>query len=89
MSRSVVSNSCTTPWTVSPPGSSIHGILQARILPYPPPGDLPDPGIKLESWALQTDSLLSEPPGLMKGHMNLLHVATEAKYLRTDHKVLI
>ena len=23
-----------TPWTVSPPGSSIHGILQARILEY-------------------------------------------------------
>ena len=32
----------------SPPGSSVHGILQARIhgLPCPPPGDLPDPGIK-------------------------------------------
>ena len=35
-------------------------------LPYPPPGDLPDPGIKLaspESLALQADSLLLEPPG--------------------------
>ena len=33
----------------SPPGSSVHGILQARILEWvacPPPGDLPDPGIK-------------------------------------------
>ena len=33
----------------SPPGSSVHGILQARILsrlPFPPPGDLPDPGIE-------------------------------------------
>ena len=33
----------------SPLGSSAHGILQARILtglPCPPPGDLPDPGIK-------------------------------------------
>ena len=30
----------------SPPGSSIHGILQARILelPCPPPGKLPNPG---------------------------------------------
>ena len=31
------------------PGSSVHGISQARILerlPFPPPGDLPDPGIK-------------------------------------------
>ena len=33
----------------SPPGSSVHGILQARILsglPCPPPGDFPDPGIE-------------------------------------------
>ena len=36
----------------SPPGSSVHGILQAEYwsgLPFPPPGDLPDPGIKLSS----------------------------------------
>ena len=33
----------------SPPGSSVHGILQARILewlPFPPPGDLCDPEIE-------------------------------------------
>ena len=40
------------------PGSSVHGISQARIwsgLPFPSPGDLPNPGIKpmsLESPAL-------------------------------------
>ena len=31
------------------PGSSVHGILQVRILEWaaiPPQGDLPDPGIK-------------------------------------------
>ena len=50
----------------SPPGSSIHGIFQARIqngLPFPPPGDLPDPGIKPTSplsAALQADSLPAE-----------------------------
>ena len=32
-------------------------------LPFPSPGDLPDPGIKLESPALQADSLCSEPQG--------------------------
>ena len=32
-------------------------------LPYPPPGDLPNPGIEPRSPALQEDSLLSEPPG--------------------------
>ena len=51
----------------SPPGSSVHGILQARILewglPFPSPGDLPDPGIEPVSSALQADSLPPEPPG--------------------------
>ena len=32
-------------------------------LPFPSPGDLPNPGIEPESPALQTDALLSEPPG--------------------------
>ena len=30
-------------------------------MPFPSPGDLPDPGIKLGSPALQADSLPSEP----------------------------
>ena len=39
---------------------SVHGILQARILewlPYPSPGDLPNPGIEPRSPALQADSV--------------------------------
>ena len=35
------------PMDCTPPGSSVHGISQARIpewSPCPPPGDLPDPG---------------------------------------------
>ena len=42
------------------------GILQARILewlPFPPSGDLPNPGIKARSPVLQADSLPSESPG--------------------------
>ena len=45
---SVMSDSCD-PTDCSPPGSSVHGIFQARVLewlPCHPPGDLPDPGIK-------------------------------------------
>ena len=37
------------PMDCSLPGSWVHGILHARILEWvamPPPGDLPDPGIK-------------------------------------------
>ena len=32
-------------------------------LPFSSPGDLANPGIKLQSLALQVDSLLTEPPG--------------------------
>ena len=49
----------------SPPGSSVHGILQARTLEgvaIPFSRDLPDPGIKPGSPALQSDSIPSEPP---------------------------
>ena len=62
-----VTQSCLTlcdPMNCSPPGSSVHGILQARILEwvaFPSPGDLSDPGIELGSPALQADSLLLEP----------------------------
>ena len=56
--------SCLTLWDpmdCSLPGSSIHGILQARILEWvaiPSPGDLPDPETEAGSPALQTDTLL-------------------------------
>ena len=54
------------PMDWSLPGSSVHGILQARTLEwvaFPSPGDLPDPAIELQPSALQADSLPSEPPG--------------------------
>ena len=66
LSRSVVSDSL-------PP----HGLPPTRLLcpwefsrqeywsglPCLPPGDLPNPGIKPRSPALQVDSLPAEPPG--------------------------
>ena len=57
------------PMDCSLPGSSVRGILQAGILEWvsmPSPGDLPNPGIKPRSPALQADSLSSEPPGKPK-----------------------
>ena len=50
----------------SPPGSSVHGILQAGILEWiamPFSRASSQPGIELRSPALQADSLLFEPPG--------------------------
>ena len=35
-------------------------------LPFPSPGDLPNPGIEPMSPTLQADSLLPEPPGKPK-----------------------
>ena len=63
--------SCLTlcnPMDGSPVGSSIHGILQLRILsglPFPPPGYLPDPGTNLSLLHLLVLSggfLITEPP---------------------------
>ena len=51
------------PVDCNPSGSSVHGILQARIMEWvaiSSPGDLPDPGIELRSPALQADSLMTE-----------------------------
>ena len=50
----------------SPPGPSLRGILQARILEsvaIPFSRDPPDPGIEPGSPTLQANSLPSEPPG--------------------------
>ena len=63
------------PIDYSLPGSSVYTILQARILewvPFPSPGDLPDPGIEPGSPVLQADALPSEPPGnLVTGGLGL------------------
>jgi len=48
-----------------PPGSSVHGILQVRILEWvavPFSRGSSNPGVKPRSPALQVDSLPSEPP---------------------------
>ena len=48
----LVAQLCLTlcdPMGCSPPGSSVHGVLQAKMLEQvaiPPPGDLPNPGIE-------------------------------------------
>ena len=41
--------------------------------PFPSPGDLPNPGIKPGSPALQADSLPSEPPGNFLFYQSICH----------------
>ena len=55
-----------TPWTVAyqaPPTIEFSRQEYWSGVPFPSPGDLPDPGIEPRSPALQTDTLPSEPPG--------------------------
>ena len=55
-----------TPWTVAHQAPLSMGLSRQEYwsgLPFPSPGDLPEPGIKPWSPALQADSLLMEPPG--------------------------
>ena len=53
-----------TPWTVAYQAPWFMGFSREEYwsgLPFPSPGDLPNPGIEPRSFALQTDALLSEP----------------------------
>ena len=55
-----------TPWTVAHQTSPSMGFSRQEYwsgLPFPSPGDLPDPGIELRSPALEAGTLTSEPPG--------------------------
>ena len=61
-----MSNSFVTSWTVAlqaPLSMGFPGQEYRRGLPFPSPGDLPDPRMEPGSLALQADSLLAEPWG--------------------------
>ena len=52
-----------TPWTVALQAMEFFRQEYWNGLPFPYPGDLPDPGIEPRSPALQVNSLPSELPG--------------------------
>ena len=68
-SESEVTQSCSTlstPWTVTyqaPQSMEFSRQEYWSGLPFHSPGDLPNPGIKSGSPALQADALSSKPPG--------------------------
>ena len=62
-----VAQSCLT--LFDPMDCTVPGILQARIVewvPFPSPGNLPNPGIEPRSPTFQADSLPAEPQGKPK-----------------------
>ena len=50
--------------------------------PFPSPGDLPNPGIKLRSPTLQVDSLPSEPPGKSRIYKELTKTLRKRQHNR-------
>ena len=55
-----------TPWTVICLSSLPMEFSREEYwsgLPFPSPGDIPNPGVKPRSFAMQAESLPSEPPG--------------------------
>ena len=59
-----------TLWTVAYQAPLSMGFSRQEYwsgLPFPSPGDLPNPGIEAESCSLQADASTSEPPGKPQG----------------------
>jgi len=55
-----------TLWTIAHQAPPFMGLSRQELwswLPFPSPGDRPNPGIEPGSPALQAEALLSEPPG--------------------------
>ena len=72
----VVSDS-VTPWIVAHQALPSVGFSRQEYwsgLPFPSPGDLPNPGIEPRSPALQADALTSEPPGKPKSLINMCNL---------------
>ena len=79
-----------TPWTVARQAPLSMEFSRQEYwsgLPFPSPGDLPDPGIKPGCPALQADSLPSEPPGKPRQSGACANIEAEASLERTDREV--
>ena len=64
-----------TPWTVAYQAPLSLGFSRQEYwsgLPFPSPGDLPNPGTEPRSPALQADTLPSEPPGKLSVQFSLV-----------------
>ena len=85
LSEVKVSQSCptVTPWTVGLPGSSVHGILQARILVWVAISSSrgsSQPKHRTQVSCIAGKSLPSEPPGKPQPGRNRISEQTNHKY---------
>ena len=78
-----------TPWTVAyqaPPSMGFSRQECWNGLPFPSPGDLPDPGIEPRSPILQADALPSEPI-LKSNKMDKFEISQETETSMVNHIV--
>ena len=83
LSCSVMSDSFATPWTVArqaPLSMEFSGQEYWSGLPFPLPGDLPNPGIEPVSPALADGFFTTEPPG--KPFFTLLLLLSHFSHVR-------
>ena len=84
----IVTKSCqtlATPWTVACQAPLSVGFSRQAYwsgLPFPSPGDLPNPGIGPSSPALWADSLPTEPQGKPSGQYNKVKWNSHAAEIR-------
>ena len=95
MSYSVVSaySVIETPWTVVRQASPSMGFFRQEYwngLPFPPPGDLPEPRIQPTSPALAGGLFTTEPPGkplyLLDSNKMLKNEQSVTSYLQSIHE---
>ena len=75
----------------SPPGPSVHGLSRQENwsgLPFPPPGDLPDPGIEPGSPAMQADSLPTGSPGKPSPEARLIFSCSVSQFQQAVRSVM-
>ena len=84
LSHSVVSDSFATLWTGTHQAPLCMGFSRQEYwsgLSFPPPGDLPDPGIAPASPALAGGFLTTEPPEKPQSYMFYIFYTYKAKSL--------
>ena len=79
-----------TPWTVAYQAPSMGFSRQEYWsgLPFPSPGDLPNPGIEPRNPALQAEALPSEPPGKPLETLNIESWVSKMRN-NTEHQALL
>ena len=74
------------PWAVAYQAPPSMGHTRQEYwsgLPFPSPGDLPDPGIEPGSPAFQADALTSEPPNVIVYYLSTINSTESLGYFET------